>query len=950
MTFEIGSLVRARGREWVVLPGSNDDLMLLRPLGGSDEEVAGICPPLEPVESATFSLPDPARVGDYRSCRLLRDALRFSSRSGAGPFRSFSRIAVEPRPYQLVPLLLALRLNPVRVLIADDVGVGKTIEALLIARELLDRGEVQRMAVLCPPHLAEQWQAEMRDKFHLQAELVLPSTAPRLEKGLPIGRSLFETYPITVVSLDYIKSDKRRDDFARAAPELIIVDEAHTCALGFEGGKRHQRHALVDQLARNPQRHVILVTATPHSGNETAFQSLIGLLDRSFEHLSDATINQGHETERRRLATHFIQRRRGDLQVYMDSATRFPKVEEAELDYSLGPDYKRLLSKVLRYARETVEDPSGGGFHKRVRWWSALALLRSLASSPAALAETLRNRSPSAEAESEEEVNEIGRQFLLDVSTDEVTESGDVVHGADPGEQVEGIDRLRPRLQEMAREAEALFGDRDLKLVRVSEVLGQLLKQGFRPIVFCRFIPTSDYVAKELKRRLPKDVEVVSVTGTLPSAERETRVAELTGHPRRVLVATDCLSEGINLQEHFDAVIHYDLSWNPTRHEQRAGRVDRFGQPKSTIRVLTYYGKDNVIDGVVLDVLLRKHKTIRDALGITVPVPSSTDEVIAAIIEGMVLRQKGDTLQLRLPGYEETLKPMRDAFYAQWEQSAEREKRSRSIFAQTSVRVEDVKRELEEAQQVSGTLEDVKSFSIDVLKTLRAQVEEGRDTYCVDLRESPKALRDLLNVPDRIEIQVGVPGTIANSNDATVAVSRTSPIVQGLATYVIDTSLDESRGALAARAGVVRTHFVALRTTLLLLRFRFDLTVRRGKESRSQLVEETRLLAFTGSPSDPSWLDEEKTENLLRLAPDGNIVREVAQSFVAPVITAIPSLSPAIEAHAKRRAEHLAESHSRVRIAAKIQGVSYGVDVKLPVDVLGVYVYLPNPAEASVSG
>jgi hypothetical protein len=162
MTFAVGSLVRARGREWVVLPQSEQDLLMLRPLGGSEEEVTGIYTPLEPVEHARFDLPDPARLGDFRSCRLLRDALRLGFRSSAGPFRSFAHLAIEPRPYQLVPLLMALKLDPIRILIADDVGIGKTVEAALIARELLDRGEVTRLAVLCPPQLAEQCELSAR--------------------------------------------------------------------------------------------------------------------------------------------------------------------------------------------------------------------------------------------------------------------------------------------------------------------------------------------------------------------------------------------------------------------------------------------------------------------------------------------------------------------------------------------------------------------------------------------------------------------------------------------------------------------------------------------------------------------------------------------------------------------------------------------------------------------
>ncbi|HMT61829.1 MAG TPA: hypothetical protein PKA24_13280, partial [Microthrixaceae bacterium] len=143
MSFAVGSLVRARGREWVVLPDTSDDLVMLRPLGGTQAEITGILTEIETVEPATFAPPTVGDLGDYRSARLLRDALRLGVRSSAGPFRSFGEIAVEPRPYQLVPLLMALKLDPVRLLIADDVGIGKTVEAGLVAKELLSTGDAR---------------------------------------------------------------------------------------------------------------------------------------------------------------------------------------------------------------------------------------------------------------------------------------------------------------------------------------------------------------------------------------------------------------------------------------------------------------------------------------------------------------------------------------------------------------------------------------------------------------------------------------------------------------------------------------------------------------------------------------------------------------------------------------------------------------------------------------
>ena len=163
MSFQVGSLVTVRGREWVVLPGSDQEVLRVRPVGGSPDEETGILLSLESadVKSAHFEEPIADQLGDFRSCRLLRDAVRITSRASSGPFRCLSRIAVEPRPYQMVPLLLALKQDPVRLLIADDVGIGKTVEACLILKELIDRGEVQSFAVLSPPHLAEQWQSQI---------------------------------------------------------------------------------------------------------------------------------------------------------------------------------------------------------------------------------------------------------------------------------------------------------------------------------------------------------------------------------------------------------------------------------------------------------------------------------------------------------------------------------------------------------------------------------------------------------------------------------------------------------------------------------------------------------------------------------------------------------------------------------------------------------------------
>ncbi|HIQ23226.1 MAG TPA: ATP-dependent helicase [Planctomycetes bacterium] len=938
-SFAPGALVRARGREWVVLPESTADLLVVRPIGGLDDEIVGISTAIEQVSSSTFAPPNPDLPGDYNACRLLRDAARISTRSAAGPFRSFAKIAVEPRPYQLVPLLMAMRLDPVRLLIADDVGIGKTIEACLVAKELLERGEVNRLAVLCPPHLAEQWQGELRDKFHIDAELVLTSTVQRLERHCRPGESLFDRYPFVIISTDFIKSTRRRDDFIRACPELVIVDEAHTCTIAGQVGRARQaRFELIRAIAADPDRHLILVTATPHSGNEDAFRSLLSLVDTKFASLPSDLESDARASVRMELAKHLVQRLRGNIRDYLGSETTFPDREDAEASYTLTPEYKSLLERILTFAGEMVADESGTGRNRRVRWWSALALLRALASSPAAAAATLRNRAATADADTEEEIEELGRRAILDQDELEISEVFDLTPGGNPSEDEQSA--VSRRLRRFAGEAEKLAGAKDAKLKKAMTLIKGLVKDGYNPILFCRFIDTAEYVASALRQAMT-NVEIEAVTGRLSPTEREDRINALGRHERRILVCTDCLSEGINLQDHFDAVFHYDLSWNPTRHEQREGRVDRFGQPRPKVRVMTYFGVDNQIDGVVLDVLLRKHKKIKSDLGISVAVPGSSEDVIKALFEGMQLRRSKGTAdaQLYLPG----LDPVRTELHARWEDAKQREARSRSRFAQLSIKTDEVKAELEAVREAIGTGPAVRQFVHHVLHLAGvATTERPKGVIEVAINnETPRALRHAIGCDQPFVARFELP-----VDDGVIHLGRTHPIVEGLASYVLESALDEVQGegerAIARRCGVTRTRSVSQKTSLLLVRFRFHLVVRRrGQDGNPLLAEEIRTLAFTGAPAQPEWLPDSAAIGLLDAVPAGNLPTSLIRNQLKHLIDNLGGLQPFVQEFARQRADALRDAHTRVRRSVRVSGRVQVVPV-LPADILGCFILLPD--------
>ena len=240
-----------------------------------------------------------------------------------------------------------------------------------------------------------------------------------------------------------------------------------------------------------------------------------------------------------------------------------------------------------------------------------------------------------------------------------------------------------------------------------------------------------------------------------------------------MLVCTDCLSEGINLQSLFDAVFHYDLSWNPTRHEQREGRVDRFGQAKEKVRVLTYFGVDNQIDGIVLDVLLRKHKKIKSDLGISVAVPGSNEDVVKALFEGMQLRGDSDNRQMYLPG----LDPIKQELHSDWENAREREARSRSRFAQHAIKTDEVRAELDAIREAIGAGPTVERFVTDVLHLAGVPLSE-RPGDCVEVavsNETTRALRHAIARDTPFLGRFNLP-----VDEGALYLSRTHPIVEGL--------------------------------------------------------------------------------------------------------------------------------------------------------------------------
>jgi superfamily II DNA or RNA helicase len=852
---------------------------------------------------------------NWKEMRLLHDAMLMRLRAGAGPFRSFGNISVEPRAYQLVPLMMALRQETVRLLIADDVGVGKTIEAGLIVRELMDRGDVARLSILCPPTLAEQWQSELKQHFNLNSVILTASSIRSLERQVPPGESIFQHFPVTIISLDYIKSQQHRQAFLSHAPELIVVDEAHTCTSVGRGVQ--QRYSLLRSLADEPTRHLILLTATPHSGIEKGFYDLLGLLDQRFADMESDP--KRYQSLRTQLAQHFVQRKRADIEQWAYEDRMFPTRESSEVSYSFTGPWGSFFDDVQEYCLNIAKQQSKNSSNRLI-WYAALALLRCISSSPASAISAMQTRLEGITGDNTE-------AHILNALSDDDEEFASDLEDPALGDQEKELAILNKL---MARAKKLKGQENDPKLSALISSLKPLLKAGYSPIIFCQYISTAEYLAEELSQVF-KSYAIKAVTGGLAPNEREEAVADLCDAPQRILVATACLSEGINLQDGFDAVIHYDLAWNPTRHEQREGRVDRYGQKSPTVRCMMIYGSDNPVDGFIMDVILRKAKRISDQLGVRVPIPED-QSIKEAMVQAALLKRRESRSQAEQLMLFDT-KPFETNVEQLWKEAAK--KAQRTIFAQRPLKPEEVIPEFNKQKALLGTKDDLQRFLLSACDYLGAPLDGGSPIYTLNTDN----LRDP-SLKRRLQ-ETGFAGTVRFSLDSgtgVLQVTRAHPLVAVLSEFIAEQSLS-GHGLSRASVMMVSSSQCNAKLTVYGTRLRHSLKLPHG---HSALMAEELLFFVRRGKGSLELMSAEFRDQLSQFVPTGDIQDQAAQRQVADALCYWNEAGSEWTALAQQRAVDLQDDHNRVREAAHQKSGKVEATPLLPLDLLSVLVIIPT--------
>ncbi len=609
----VGDRVQLRERPWRVLnrQALSDEaaILELEALDGEEpRSLSVVTPPDEcailPTETMQFDLQGVDSFASWaRAHRLLATTLVQETALLTGA--RFGRVALEA--YQLAPTLRLLSKPRPSLLVADDVGLGKTIEAGLALLELAARGRARRVLIVTPPGLLLQWQEELLEKFGLEFTLIENAAGlARTQSKLPAGVNPWDALPRVLTSVDFLKKETVRSRALRKRWDLIIVDEAHGLAEAgtLQNPYRTQRTRLGLAL-RDNGGGLLLLTATPHNGYTHSFRSLIELVEPT-----GAALRGSKDDLMRRVGNAMVRRMKQQIVRRRSDGTDepvFPKRLVQGIPVPLQSKESELLRKVATYCSRTARSAEGTEDVELVSFAMQIVKKRAL-SSRLALEKTIENRLQALRGKEEEEsppapadIRDLQADLPLDEASAERTALR-IVRSAIPKEDrrrkaetraLNGIRRVLRSLSGIDPKICALLNE-------VTMVLDRSPKE--KVIVFTEYLDTLGAIRTALKSSDELSGRSVVLRGGLSGRQRLRIWERFEQSNTKILLATDAASEGLNLQRFCRRVIHFELPWNPNRLEQRNGRVDRYGQDrKPEIRYLYYPDspEDDVLHRIV---------------------------------------------------------------------------------------------------------------------------------------------------------------------------------------------------------------------------------------------------------------------------------------------------------------------------------------------------------------
>ncbi len=737
--FAPGTVVKNRGRLWRV-DGQEVDVLIATAIDTGEPEQFKFYIPFEDIQPGRLEPPSAEMVGLASAQDLLLRAYRLSLLYGAAPLLSLQRSRVIPKDYQLVPVVMALEVPRVRMLLADDVGLGKTIEAGLILTELLARQMASRVLIIVPANLREQWREALDYFFHIPARIISSRHRREMERELPAGANPWEHYRYLITSVDYAKQPAIKNQILEQAWDVVLFDEAHQVAKPHQTGPDQRvsmdRWELATALANSDRvRHLLLLTATPHNGHTDSFASLLRLLDvGAIQGPIHAPRILRPVAER-----HVCQRRRQDVEAwFQDSPDRSPFPERDQAEVIVPPTAYEMdaIRAVEAYGQRVLEQAAEGTAQIRtLAHWTVMHLHKRGLSSPEALRCSLRNRRTRLKQHLERAMAEEDGPLPVDAARAVVLDEdpGERLDDEEAGKRTERAiygspDQIQAELallEAVLDKAARVTPSRDSKLTKLLDtVLRQRLATYPKVVIFTRYVDTMNYLAEQIAGdKRYRQATVLTIYGGLNERQRREVFQTFERAEAGILVATDAISEGINLQHAAAQVIHYELPWNPNRLEQRNGRVDRFGQRKPVVYIRTMV-MDETLDATILKVLVDKAAQIRRDYGFSPPYFGDETSILDLLAQHEALGPRQLSLfDWQAVAAESGGEPAEDPFA---EETLERIKGD-SFYGQTHISLPEIEGRLAETEATVGSPEEIQRFLFSGLNRFGCHVTDNAD-------------------------------------------------------------------------------------------------------------------------------------------------------------------------------------------------------------------------------
>ncbi|UYP44193.1 RNA polymerase-associated protein RapA [Candidatus Lokiarchaeum ossiferum] len=785
-------------------------------------------PSIESIKKSEIPPPAKDKLGSPRYQQLLLQALRLDLIYGTTSFISLQNSKVIPISYQMVPVLMALNMKKVRLLLADDVGLGKTVETGLILQELLGRKRINRVLFVTPANLREQWQTILRNFFGIDAVIMSRRNRRHLESELLVGGSPWGYYNFVITSVDYAKQLDVRSEIMQFNWDMVVMDEAHNIMMPHGGvddvdNKNIKKSYLFARQLTEKYPHLLLLTATPHNGYKDSYTSLLKMVNPNIIEEVDTEI----EIDKDLAINHVCQRRRHDVEQWIGDRyekSPFPERDSDEIFITPSDQFHHTMEKLSKFANYVMNYVNKLTTEDNQRsYWTILHFFKRAISSPEALICSIDNRNDEIDKKLNEKhqaienltqflsIEEAGQSVLDGAETDRISEEERDIRN-DRIVLAQSMDLLSQEkglLLEVQVEAEKLK-KKDRKVDElINEIIPNLLKNSKKVILFTRYIDTLKYIHQNLKETIDsgslryKGMDLFYVHGQLPSQKRMEIYDDFLKNPAAILISTDCMAEGIDLQFSANQIINYELTWNPNRLEQRNGRVDRFGQPEPKVFIRTLIMKDT-IEMDILELLVKKAQNIKEEYGF---VPGFFGDP-KDIIDRLTKRRKEKLKpQATLDSYLKlTPRIMDDLVSTFYNKENLEEILKDSFYGHNNIDLQEIEHRMQMSQEKIGSSATIFAFlksSVQLYKGNLTQAKENEHIFEVQL--PPEILHDL-NVEVEGPIRVTQNMNLGATRKDVDALSLKNALIAGLIEKVKNEAFIEEKQFYGRTAAFTSTH------------------------------------------------------------------------------------------------------------------------------------------------